>query len=58
MVEDMEEEILGVQNIRLDTFHTNLEEVYETKGWAQLLKFDAKIDDLEIEKHVREEYIN
>lgn len=37
------------------TFSQNLEEI---KGWAQMIKVDATIDEKEIEDHIKQQQVN
>lgn len=44
-----------VSKLKPDTRPTDYAHLYENKGWASLLRFDLKIDDLEVESHVKRE---
>lgn len=44
-----------VESMTLEHNEVPLKEIWQTRGWAQMLKFDAKIDDLEIEGAVKEQ---
>lgn len=44
--------------LKPDSRPTGYAHLYENKGWVNLLKFDLKVDDLEVESFVRKEYSN
>lgn len=39
--------------IKMESRTTNYAHLYEKGGWANMLQFDARIDDLDIEAHVK-----
>ncbi len=60
MQKKLESEALKVEvkDLQLDKSVANINQIDETKGWAQMFKLDATIDDASIENAIKEEYSN
>lgn len=42
--------------VKFDSRPTTFDDLYEVEGWTAMFKFDVKIDDLEIESHLKAEF--
>lgn len=44
--------------LKPDNRPTDYAHLYENKGWTALLRFDGKVDDLEVESFVKKEWVD
>lgn len=45
-----------MSKIMPDSRPTNYAHLYENQGWVNVLKFDVRIDELEVESFVKKEF--